>query len=1228
MSTTASAQPVTCGNGVVNPGETCDDGNRMGGDGCGPTCVIEPGYRCPTAGVFCTSICGDLIRTASEECDDGNVAAGDGCGATCRNEFGFTCADVGTNILPNGNFNLGNTGFTSEYTFDDTRDMVTINVDNGGGTPEGNYTVTNNPAYWHNIFQPRGAVPWVDANGDGWAALFNGASTAAVAYQATIPVVNGRSYVVRFSVADWGNVNPARLVVTVDDVPVTPEITPRPSGGVRLNWDVVGGVYVSPRTGTAVVRVRDNNTLDAGNDFAIDGLSFVPALASSCSRTDTDNDGILDVDEGPTLDTDMDGTPNWQDADDDGDTVPTRSERPGDMNRDSDLDGIPDHLDSDDDNDTIPTRLEVPGGVLINTDGDAFPDYRDPDDDNDGIPTAREALEDTTAGDDFDGDGLPSYRDTDSDSDGDLDSVEVGTVPGTSANSDGVMGPDYLDTDSDNDCLLDSDPRENGANRTNPLLPSANPDNNCSTGQTCNRTTGTCTTPSDRDGDGLPDSYEVGIGTNPDNPDTDGDGIRDGDEVGPDRMNPINTDGDGLIDARDPDDDNDTIPTLTERPMSGPRDTDMDGRPDHLDPDDDNDGIPTAREAADDTSTGDDLDMDGLPSYRDLDSDGDGDTDSVEAGPDRTMPVNTDGVMGPDYLDTDSDNDCLLDSDAREDGANRTNAMLPSMNADANCPTGQTCNRTSGTCVPGNDRDGDGLPDDYETMIGTNPDDPDTDMDGIRDGDEIGPDRMNPRNTDGDGMIDARDPDDDNDTIPTRDERPGMMDRDTDMDGRPDHLDPDDDNDGIPTAREAADDTTTGDDADMDGLPSYRDLDSDGDGDLDRDEAGTDLTMPVNTDGVMGPDYLDTDSDNDCLLDSDPREDGAARTNAMLPSMNADANCPTGQTCNRTTGTCAPRGDRDGDGLPDDVETMIGTNPDNPDTDGDGIRDGDEVGTDPTRPRDTDMDGMIDARDPDDDNDTIPTRDERPGMMDVDTDMDGRPDHLDPDDDGDGIPTAREAADDTSPMHDRDGDGNPSYRDTDADGDGDLDRDEAGSDPTMPVNTDRSAGPDYLDTDSDNDCVLDSDPREDGAARTDVNMPSSMASMNCASPTPVCDITPGVCVVCRRTDSGASLGCDGNTNGTRCLVNDTATAPMRACGCNTNGDCATGQMCDTAASRCVPATDTDAGTGDAGPQGVYSYEGGGLSCSVSHGENGLGGLLALGSGLAGLALALRRRRRR
>jgi len=43
----AVANPALCGNGVVDPGESCDDGNKTDGDGCTSTCVVE---ACPDSG--------------------------------------------------------------------------------------------------------------------------------------------------------------------------------------------------------------------------------------------------------------------------------------------------------------------------------------------------------------------------------------------------------------------------------------------------------------------------------------------------------------------------------------------------------------------------------------------------------------------------------------------------------------------------------------------------------------------------------------------------------------------------------------------------------------------------------------------------------------------------------------------------------------------------------------------------------------------------------------------------------------------------------------------------------------------------------------------------------------------------------------------------------------------------------------------------------------------------
>ena len=68
---------AVCGNNILEPGEECDDGNRISGDGCSSACRIEA----PAA------ICGNGILEFGEKCDDGNTIPGDGCSSDCRIEY-------------------------------------------------------------------------------------------------------------------------------------------------------------------------------------------------------------------------------------------------------------------------------------------------------------------------------------------------------------------------------------------------------------------------------------------------------------------------------------------------------------------------------------------------------------------------------------------------------------------------------------------------------------------------------------------------------------------------------------------------------------------------------------------------------------------------------------------------------------------------------------------------------------------------------------------------------------------------------------------------------------------------------------------------------------------------------------------------------------------------------------------------------------------------------------
>lgn len=90
----ACNQTTWCGDGKVQPGEQCDDGNVVDrGDGCTASCAVEDGWACtaPSGGLsVCRATCGDSqIDPPYEQCDDGNGDNRDDC-AACR---AATCSD-------------------------------------------------------------------------------------------------------------------------------------------------------------------------------------------------------------------------------------------------------------------------------------------------------------------------------------------------------------------------------------------------------------------------------------------------------------------------------------------------------------------------------------------------------------------------------------------------------------------------------------------------------------------------------------------------------------------------------------------------------------------------------------------------------------------------------------------------------------------------------------------------------------------------------------------------------------------------------------------------------------------------------------------------------------------------------------------------------------------------------------------------------------------------------
>ncbi|MDO6524085.1 hypothetical protein Q4519_00180 [Motilimonas sp. 1_MG-2023] len=768
--------------------------------------------------------------------------------------------------------------------------------------------------------------------------------------------------------------------------------------GLPDTWEMIYGLDV-------------HGAYDAHHDFDADGLTNLQEfkLGSSPINPDSDNDGVPDaIDFAPInprykIDQDKDGMPlSWELA-----NQPLSDDMPDDAKDDFDADGLtnlqeflagtnPNLTDTDNDGELDGTDV-APTNALYRLDQD-----------NDGLPDAWEIanqLSDVNSNDaheDFDSDGLTN-----------LEEFQQGTNPHhPDSDLDGVFdGEDFAPTnaqyrfDQDKDGLPAEWENQHGLNDQDPMDAFMDVDN-----------------------DRLTNLEEFVLGTNPRDQDTDKDGVLDGDDISP--LSPRygwDHDKDGLpqrwevenglsddnpLDAFD-DQDGDTLTALAEYQLgTDPRhpDTDSDNVPDNIDfaPlnarygfDGDKDGMPQEWERLYPPMTDssphdakDDFDADGLTNLQEFlagtnpnlaDTDNDGELDGTDVAPTNAL------------YRLDQDNDGLPDAWEIANQFSELNAF------DAN-----------------EDFDRDGLTNLEEFQQGTNPHHPDSDLDGVFDGEDFAPTNAQYRlDQDKDGLpaewenqhgLNDQDPMDafidvDNDRLTNLEEfvlGTNPRDQDTDRDGVFDGddmspLDPrygfDRDKDGLPDnwemqygldiyrndAFESSDmDPLTNleefklgtnpinSDTDGDGVPDGFDFDSldaryghdnDGDG------------IPYEWERLYSflddthPDDAHHDFDNDGLT---ALQEFLAGTNPQISDSDNDGEL---DGVDIAPTNAQYRFDQDKDGLPDEWEMQFGMQVNDPldannDLDNDGLNNLEEylMGTDP-REQDSDSDGVFDNED-------------------------------------------------------------------------------------------------------------------------------------------------------------------------------------------------------------------------------------------------------------------------
>lgn len=183
-------------------------------------------------------------------------------------------ASAATNLITNGDFSAGFSGFTTQYNIVAPAPNVMY--------PEGNITITANPFSVHNL--------WVNVPGSNPMLIVNGATSGnlTIWQESAINVVSGGKYDFSAGVmnvccnADFhGSNSPSSIIFQIStngttwtDL-VSHTTTPPGDAGVLTT---LSALYTAGATGTISLRAINDIHAASGNDFALDNLSFASAV--------------------------------------------------------------------------------------------------------------------------------------------------------------------------------------------------------------------------------------------------------------------------------------------------------------------------------------------------------------------------------------------------------------------------------------------------------------------------------------------------------------------------------------------------------------------------------------------------------------------------------------------------------------------------------------------------------------------------------------------------------------------------------------------------------------------------------------------------------------------------------------------------------------------------------------------------------------------------------------
>jgi gliding motility-associated-like protein len=176
-----------------------------------------------------------------------------------------------SNMVTNGDFSLGNTGFTSDYTY----------LVNAGGGAQGVYGVATTAVSWFQFF-PSCNVE--HTTGTGKMMVIDGSTLNAgndKVWGQTITVQPNQTYTFSYWIQTVALPSPANIEVKINGVVVGTNLAP----SAECSWALRTYTWNSGTSTSAQIALYDKEISSGGNDFSLDDISFTTNVVCSLSKT-------------------------------------------------------------------------------------------------------------------------------------------------------------------------------------------------------------------------------------------------------------------------------------------------------------------------------------------------------------------------------------------------------------------------------------------------------------------------------------------------------------------------------------------------------------------------------------------------------------------------------------------------------------------------------------------------------------------------------------------------------------------------------------------------------------------------------------------------------------------------------------------------------------------------------------------------------------------------------